>query len=249
MNTSRDFAEYAKKMIDCVNITSSQLKDLNHIAIEENGRINPDVKRGFYVEQVVLPNFALVVDGGDSVFTFEKLKTPVQAENDEEWTVSASHGDDTIIGIMTMCKHCLRAGVISGTFNSKHENEYIVGLACVIFSAIQNRLLNPLDNFEVEEKKVQNKRKSKKHQGKGQRKVRLYKSYTLVRVEPITRPHKSVKITCPCWGVRGHYRHYSSGKVIFISAYQKGKNRSSFSPKEYEITRKDITNENHRTIG
>ena len=35
------------------------------------------------------------------------------------------------------------------------------------------------------------------------------------------------KIHCELWGVRGHYRHYKSGKVVFIEAYQKGKKRNT----------------------
>ena len=32
-------------------------------------------------------------------------------------------------------------------------------------------------------------------------------------------------IQCPCWEVRGHYRHYKSGKVVFIQSYRKGKDK------------------------
>lgn len=35
------------------------------------------------------------------------------------------------------------------------------------------------------------------------------------------------------WNVRGFYRHYKSGKVVFINSYQKGKGKSS--PKKYLI--------------
>lgn len=42
--------------------------------------------------------------------------------------------------------------------------------------------------------------------------------------------HKKQKekhnITCECWGVRGHYRHYKTGKVVFIHEYEKGKKRN-----------------------
>lgn len=34
------------------------------------------------------------------------------------------------------------------------------------------------------------------------------------------------------WSVRGHYRHYKSGKVIFIKSFEKGKNRSQASQKK-----------------
>ena len=30
---------------------------------------------------------------------------------------------------------------------------------------------------------------------------------------------------CEAWGVRGHYRHYKNGKVVYIAPYQKGKGR------------------------
>jgi hypothetical protein len=41
-------------------------------------------------------------------------------------------------------------------------------------------------------------------------------------------------IQCPCWEVRGHYRHYKSGKVVFIPAYKKGKQRDKVEPKPKE---------------
>lgn len=30
---------------------------------------------------------------------------------------------------------------------------------------------------------------------------------------------------CEAWGVRGHYRHYKNGKVVYIAPYQKGRGR------------------------
>ena len=39
-------------------------------------------------------------------------------------------------------------------------------------------------------------------------------------------------INCPCWSVRGHYRHYKSGKVVFIKNYEKGKEKGKKIPKE-----------------
>lgn len=42
------------------------------------------------------------------------------------------------------------------------------------------------------------------------------------------------EIQCPCWEVRGHYRHYKSGKVVFIPSYKKGKQRDTAKPKDKE---------------
>ena len=41
-------------------------------------------------------------------------------------------------------------------------------------------------------------------------------------------------ISCECWDVRGHYRHYKSGKTVFIKSYRKGKQRDNVEPKSKE---------------
>lgn len=43
-------------------------------------------------------------------------------------------------------------------------------------------------------------------------------------------------INCPCWSVRGHYRHYKSGKVVFIKKYEKGKEKGKVKPKDKTYT-------------
>ena len=47
------------------------------------------------------------------------------------------------------------------------------------------------------------------------------------------------EITCPVWTVRGHMRHYKSGKTVYVAPYRKGKERDSASAasgKEYVLT-------------
>ena len=43
------------------------------------------------------------------------------------------------------------------------------------------------------------------------------------------------------WGVRGHYRHYKSGKTVWINPYRKGIRRNDKEPvpKTYIIDSKD----------
>lgn len=43
---------------------------------------------------------------------------------------------------------------------------------------------------------------------------------------------KKVHRITESWSVRGHYRHYKSGKVIFIESFEKGKNRKQTSQKK-----------------
>ena len=53
------------------------------------------------------------------------------------------------------------------------------------------------------------------------------------RYEPSDDFKKKRKpITCPCWSVRGHYRHYKSGKTVWVSPYTKGKERGKIEPKK-----------------
>ena len=95
------------------------------------------------------------------------------------------------------------------------------------------------DVFDVEEKKVVRKKQGTKKRLKDKTKksvVRLYKCYTLSKSWSGERKAGiKRKITCPCWGVRGHHRHYKSGKVIFVNAYRKGKNRGKYQGKEYKF--------------
>lgn len=58
-----------------------------------------------------------------------------------------------------------------------------------------------------------------------------------VRENDLNIDNKGIyKINCPCWSVRGHYRHYKSGKVIFIENYKKGKERENKEPKSKTYT-------------
>lgn len=47
-------------------------------------------------------------------------------------------------------------------------------------------------------------------------------------------------MSCPCWGVAGHWRRYKSGKEIWIEPYRKGKRRDdseAYRPKDYNFVK------------
>ena len=47
-------------------------------------------------------------------------------------------------------------------------------------------------------------------------------------------------ITCENWGVAGHWRHYKSGKTVWIKPYRKGRKRNNpeaYQPKEYLLSK------------
>ena len=42
---------------------------------------------------------------------------------------------------------------------------------------------------------------------------------------------KSIQYQCECWGVRGHIRHLTDGRVQFVRPYKKGRKRDILEPK------------------
>lgn len=44
------------------------------------------------------------------------------------------------------------------------------------------------------------------------------------------KTRKSIQYQCECWGVRGHLRHYTDGRVVFIEPYKKGRKRDILEP-------------------
>lgn len=46
-------------------------------------------------------------------------------------------------------------------------------------------------------------------------------------VEYISHSGRKHNINCECWAVRGHFRHYKTGNVVWVSPYEKGKARNT----------------------
>ncbi len=81
-----------------------------------------------------------------------------------------------------------------------------------------------------------------KHKGRYKR-VRKTRFVRVLRVTDAVlatdRPKGTHTITCPCWGVAGHWRTYrKTGKQVWIGPYRKGKKRDdpgAYQTKEYQI--------------
>ena len=87
---------------------------------------------------------------------------------------------------------------------------------------------------DVEEKICHNRSEGgKKHKHHGRSSVRMFKQYTLKKGWKTKVNRKKAEIHCLAWGVRGHFRHYKNGKVIFVNAYVKGKERDKYAGKDY----------------
>lgn len=78
--------------------------------------------------------------------------------------------------------------------------------------------------------------------GKGNRKKkRVVKAVRVMRTnsEEFARyAKKQREISCPCWGVIGHWRNCRSGKKVWVRPHRKGRERdnpAAYSPKEYQL--------------
>lgn len=100
-------------------------------------------------------------------------------------------------------------------------------------------------HFTKKERKVRPKQKQsnrKRRDGKP-REVILTRAEYDVDLSRVTRQALRHEIKCLCWGVRGHERHYRSGKVVFIKPYRKGSERDNPDAYEPKVYRSKIENE------
>ena len=100
---------------------------------------------------------------------------------------------------------------------------------------------------DVEERECLNKSEERKPSEPSARGVvRLFKTYTLKKAWKTSVARKHHEIHCPAWGVKGHFRHYKSGKVVFIAPFVKGKEKGNYRGKDYILppTEKIGGNEN-----
>ncbi len=86
---------------------------------------------------------------------------------------------------------------------------------------------------EIECKQPSKKIEHKKNSGPNV--VRLVRQYKLKKNWKTKVERRKAEIQCKAWGVRGHFRHYKNGKVIFVEAYVKGKDRDQYQGKVYEL--------------
>lgn len=67
--------------------------------------------------------------------------------------------------------------------------------------------------------------------------VRLNGIYIKTENTKAAKKIKSRKIVhvTECWTVRGHFRHYKTGKIIYIQPYEKGTDKNKHTPKKYTL--------------
>ena len=115
---------------------------------------------------------------------------------------------------------------------------YVIGILIYICVTARNEVEKVSDNAEREETERDNPYKYHNRV-----------CFLLNDIVHYTSKHpnrKSIQYQCECWGVRGHLRHYTDGRVVFIEPYKKGRLRDTLEPKSktYMLTtRKEVDDE------
>lgn len=126
-----------------------------------------------------------------------------------------------------------RFDVYCNSFDKKYVNigfeiaEIVIRTMVYIMNTPRNKILKPKVTKEIAKNKYKNLKTKKDN-----------KIYLLDEIVEYVNDngltvssYGTHKINCPCWSVRGHYRHYKNGRVVFVKSYEKGKEKGRTKPK------------------
>lgn len=214
-----------------------------------------------YLKSPSLPYFRmkLVPRGGEYEFCLDFM--PPEFCGTRCWRCRDGHYARTVVAVR-MYGHSLISeavvclGLIKEGGEDRYYSDWIVqkpaelekgkgeGMAWAAYSIVQYALRNRPELIHVStghrEVCSGNARKRKKG-------PKVVQAYRVIQIgEKISEP-TGRHMTCPCWGVIGHWRTYKSGKQVWIKPYRKGKDRNhplTYEPKEYQLM-KEETDEVH----
>ena len=103
---------------------------------------------------------------------------------------------------------------------TKNDSDVMLCPMCFMHYCIDKAM-----NREYEEKTVTQKRYKPISERKPSKKKTEYKLFEIIRKYEKHINHNRHNMTCEHWEVKGHFRHYKSGKVVYIKPFSKGKNK------------------------
>ena len=122
---------------------------------------------------------------------------------------------------------------------NKSDKKYLengFGIAEIVFRTMIYIMNAPREKIVKQKNPQINPESNAKNEKKNSKEYNIYLLDEIVDYvnanELATIPNGTHKIQCPCWSVRGHYRHYKNGNVVFIKNYEKGKNKGKIKPKD-----------------
>lgn len=136
---------------------------------------------------------------------------------------------------------------------AQNQLEEMANAMVWLYESVQYLMLHHKELLQFSITKEPSKHSGKKRDGKTKKsppkKTRLYRLVHMtdeqaegmkktIRTECEKRKFER---SCTAWGVRGHYRRYKSGKVVYIKPHVRGKEKEKYSGREYALFPKNIT--------
>jgi len=137
----------------------------------------------------------------------------------------------------------------ASAFAGYEEIERLARWAVCLWRGIQYRFLHRpgLTRVYYNRLKSDDREVYRKNGAKNARVVKVQRIITLHPEAPICAPHAPSEgvrcMSCPCWGVIGHWRCCKNGKRVWIKPYRKGHermNEASYSSKRYAFVEKEV---------
>jgi len=199
--------------------------DIYNQAISKHEKIQP-------FENFIFPEFKLVLDG---VFQGHKVWYEVKWEKDKYTLFDVAIFGDGNKGVNYKCLYDPSADSLAISNDSKFsKNEIeIIKISTTIILFYMGYIMTYPRKHKKE--RVSSHRYSREHRlSTRQNKIYLFDDIVKYVSENYIPEGSHHNIQNPCWEVRGHYRHYKSGKTVFVKSYRKGKQRDKIEPKSKE---------------
>lgn len=213
------------KKIDKIKLKDTQ--EHKYILDHAKGRPFTDV-----LAYAALPFFEIVLDTGASImYTSPAPCHHIADTEDADRVIDVYFIDDGIVYLwLTLLKAYNDIGFewrpVLCEYDYVRDMNTLSQMESLLYAGVQNIFLNRPEAIVSEDHPVSDTKAVKKNgKYKEVKYTRIVKYYSLESEE--VRCHF---IKCDCWGVAGHWRHYKSGKSVFISPYKKGINRDKKEP-------------------
>lgn len=232
----KEVVSHVKTYNDKIVLTPEQLNKICFSVADALGK-NQIALHSFYnLSELALPSVSIVIgnytynfatNAKDGEITFEKY---LYIDKLFRVILQPKIIDDKLVE--TRVKVAYQAPTIVSSDKKYSDN-------IEMFLAINYFIKNiPSSYQETKNKVAETIQVGKGNNRKYKQVVHLERTFNFQNLDKMSKTHIKHIFTCLCWGVRGHFRHLKSGKVIFIQPFKKGKERANmeaFKEKEYTL--------------
>ena len=227
-------------MLDYVVMSEKQFEEYARVlmsgmgAAEKDGRLPNSERIAFDIFiHAPLPSIVVKVSDIDIQITYKR--------NGEELSCKIEHKKYDGVLYVVFKADVEKKGIF--VVSSDMPESKLTRQILLIYTTVQSLLIEP-QHYMKQSKEALPNHKTHKQKGKKYKPAQKVTVYRIIdcdepKQKRLERTVKKREWRCLAWGVRGHYRHYKSGKTIFVHAFTKGKNKEAYKGREYVLVRKE----------